>query len=87
MLAVLAGNDILLFGNNINWDAALPQKPHDALKSLVDEGIIEPERIRNPGAGSMLSIRHTAPRQGNRPTIKSGLAPGEKCLVTCPKAV
>lgn len=46
MLAVLAGNDILLFGNNINWDAALPQKAHDALKSLVDEGIIEPERIR-----------------------------------------
>lgn len=46
MLAVLAGNDILLFGNNMKWDAQLPQKAWNALKSLVDEGIIEPDRIK-----------------------------------------
>lgn len=46
MLAVMAGNDILLFGNNLQWDPALPQKAYAALKELVDEGIIEIPRIR-----------------------------------------
>lgn len=46
MLAVLAGNDILLFGNNLKWDETLPQKAYAALKELVDEGVIETSRIK-----------------------------------------
>ncbi len=45
-LAVQAGVDILLFGNNLDWDAALPQKAHAALLSLVYEGKISEERIK-----------------------------------------
>lgn len=45
-LAVEAGNDILLFGNNLEWDAELPGKVWSALRSLHDEGIISVERIR-----------------------------------------
>lgn len=45
-LAVDAGVDILLFGNNLEWDADLPGKVYDALHYLVDVGRISPERIR-----------------------------------------
>lgn len=45
-LAIEAGVDILLFGNNLEWDAALPEKAQSALRSLVDEGTISTERIR-----------------------------------------
>lgn len=45
-LAIEAGVDILLFGNNLTWDAALPEKVQTALRSLVDEGTIPLERIR-----------------------------------------
>lgn len=45
-LAVEAGVDILLFGNNLEWDANLPQKAHAALHRLVDSGRISAARIR-----------------------------------------
>jgi len=46
-LAVEAGVDILLFGNNLEWDADLPRKAHAALRRLVDSGQISEERIRH----------------------------------------
>ncbi|MDO5483821.1 MAG: glycoside hydrolase family 3 N-terminal domain-containing protein, partial [Desulfovibrionaceae bacterium] len=45
-LAVEAGVDILLFGNNLTWDADLPRKAHATLLRLVESGRISPERIR-----------------------------------------
>lgn len=45
LLAVEAGVDILVFGNNLQWDPALPEKAHAALRRLVDSGKITPERI------------------------------------------
>lgn len=46
LLAVEAGVDILVFGNNLQWDPALPEKAHAALRRLVDSGKITPERVR-----------------------------------------
>ena len=46
LLAVRAGVDILVFGNNLQWDPDLPEKAHAALRRLVDSGKITPERIR-----------------------------------------
>lgn len=46
LLAIEAGNDILLFGNNLEWDENLPDKIWNALQSLIDEGKIGSERIR-----------------------------------------
>ena len=45
-LAVSAGVDILLFGNNLKWDAKLPGKVFETLQALVKEGRISEERIR-----------------------------------------
>ncbi len=45
-LTIDAGIDILLFGNNLEWDPALPQKVWTAMKSLLEDGIISEERIR-----------------------------------------
>ncbi len=45
-LAVNAGADILLFGNNLHYDEELPFLVHAALMELIDEGDIPPERIR-----------------------------------------
>lgn len=45
-LAVDAGMDILLFGNNLQWDADLPDKVVNAMRSLVQEGRLTEERIR-----------------------------------------
>lgn len=45
-LAIDAGNDILLFGNNLEWDEALPEKVIQALQELVAEKIITEERVR-----------------------------------------
>lgn len=44
--AIEAGIDILLLGNNQEWDEELPNKAFTALRSLVDEGIISENRIR-----------------------------------------
>ena len=46
LLAVRAGVDILVFGNNLQRDPDLPEKAHAALRRLVDSGKITPERIR-----------------------------------------
>lgn len=45
-LAIDAGTDILLFGNNLEWDAELPQKVLEVMRSLVAEKRISEERIR-----------------------------------------
>lgn len=45
-LALDAGNDILLFGNNIEWDEGLPGKVWQALGELREEGALTDERIR-----------------------------------------
>lgn len=45
-LAVSAGVDILLFGNNLEWDGQLPEKAWKAMRSLVDDGTISEARLR-----------------------------------------
>ncbi len=45
MLAVNAGVDILVFGNNLSWDPDLPAKAHATLVRLVQEKKIPRERI------------------------------------------
>ena len=45
-LAVLAGSDILLFGNNLRHDPQEGRKAHAALVELVREGSIPESRIR-----------------------------------------
>lgn len=43
--AIEAGVDILMFGNNLEWDEELPNKAFHALRELADEGILKPERV------------------------------------------
>ncbi len=45
-LAILGGSDILLFGNNLEYDQDLAIKVHTAILELVAEGKISEERIR-----------------------------------------
>lgn len=45
-LALEAGVDILLFGNNLAFSEDLPQTVWNSLNELIDEGRIKPERIR-----------------------------------------
>lgn len=45
-LAIEAGVDIILLGNNLEWDPALPQKAWQTLRALVDEGKVTPDRVR-----------------------------------------
>ena len=45
LLAVNAGVDILLFGNNLYWDENLPQKAFATLKGLVQSGRISQQRV------------------------------------------
>ena len=44
-LAVLAGNDILLFGNNLSYDPLLHDKVFQALMHLVREGAVSVQRL------------------------------------------
>lgn len=44
-LALNAGVDILLFGNNLSYDPELALKAHRALKELIEEGIVSVERV------------------------------------------
>lgn len=44
-LAVLAGVDVLVFGNNLDYDPDIAGKAHAVLKKLVAEGRISRERI------------------------------------------
>ena len=45
LLAVNAGVDILLFGNNLYWDENLPQKAFATLKDLVQSGRVSQQRV------------------------------------------
>ena len=45
LLAVNAGVDILLFGNNLYWDETLPSKAFETLRGLVESGRISRQRI------------------------------------------
>lgn len=45
-LAIEAGNDILLFGNNLDWDASLPDKIWQSLNELVAENKLSENRIK-----------------------------------------
>lgn len=49
-LAVNAGADILLIGNNLDYDENIAPKALDALMELVAEGVIPAERIRQSAA-------------------------------------
>ena len=64
LLAVNAGVDILLFGNNLYWDADLPRKAFAALKGLVDSGKISQQRIMESWLriSTMYATRATAAR-------------------------
>lgn len=46
-LALNAGNDILLFGNNLEWKPNLAQEVWNALQELLTEGTLTEERIRD----------------------------------------
>lgn len=49
-LAVQAGADVLLIGNNLDFDAGIAAKAVDALMELVAEGQLSPERLRESAA-------------------------------------
>lgn len=57
-LAIDAGIDILLFGNNLEYDPDLPVKVWQQLRSLVDEGKVSQERIRE--SWQRISALHAA---------------------------
>ncbi|MEI8186729.1 MAG: glycoside hydrolase family 3 N-terminal domain-containing protein [Chlorobiaceae bacterium] len=44
-LAIEAGVDVLLFGNNTSYDPAIASKATEIIKSLIEQRIITPERI------------------------------------------
>lgn len=44
-LAIQAGADILLFGNNLEYDPSIVKKAHGIIRKLVDNGDITEERI------------------------------------------
>jgi len=44
-LAIEAGADILLFGNNITFDEDVAPKAHGIIKELVETGVISRKRI------------------------------------------
>ena len=46
LLAVRAGVDILLYGNNLEWEEGLPEKVFETLRGLVEDGSIAKERVR-----------------------------------------
>lgn len=46
LLAVRAGVDILLYGNNLEWEDGLPDKVFAALRGLVEDGSISEDRIK-----------------------------------------
>ncbi|WP_319471953.1 glycoside hydrolase family 3 N-terminal domain-containing protein [uncultured Pseudodesulfovibrio sp.] len=44
-LSIQAGADILLFGNNIDYDADVVPKAHAIIRKFVDDGVISKQRI------------------------------------------
>jgi beta-N-acetylhexosaminidase len=55
-LAVNAGADILLIGNNLEYDENIAPKTLDLLMELVAEGVVSPERIRE-SAGRVQALK------------------------------
>jgi len=55
-LAVNAGADILLIGNNLEYDENIAPKALDLLMELVAEGVVCPERIRE-SAGRVQALK------------------------------
>jgi beta-N-acetylhexosaminidase len=64
-LAVNAGADILLIGNNLEHDPDIAPKSVDLLMELVTEGVVSPERIRQSAARvqALKTMRLTAPER------------------------
>ncbi len=64
-LAVNAGADILLIGNNLEHDPDIAPKAVDLLMELVTDGVISPERIRQSAARvqALKARRLTAPER------------------------
>ncbi|MGE4264885.1 MAG: glycoside hydrolase family 3 N-terminal domain-containing protein [Desulfovibrio sp.] len=64
-LAVNAGADILLIGNNLEHDPDIAPKAVDLLMELVTEGVVSPERIRQSAARvqALKARRLTAPER------------------------
>jgi beta-N-acetylhexosaminidase len=61
-LAVNAGADVLLIGNNLEYDENIGAKTLDALMELVAEGVVPAERIRQSAARIQeLKLRRLAP--------------------------
>ncbi len=50
LMAIDAGVDILLFGNNLSYDAKLPLKLHEIVMQLLKDGKISEERIKESWA-------------------------------------
>ena len=45
--SILAGVDVLVFGNNLKYDESIPEKVIATIKNLINEGTISEERIGN----------------------------------------
>lgn len=45
-MAINAGNDILIFGNNLSYDKDKGEKAHQTIKKLVNDGKIKKSRIK-----------------------------------------
>ena len=52
-LAVLAGADVLLFGNNLAYDEDIVPKAHAAIRKMVNDGTIPRQRIKESYARIM----------------------------------
>ena len=68
LLAVRAGVDILLYGNNLEWEEGLPEKVFATLRGLVEDGSISVERVRK--SWERISALHARSRQP-APTAKA----------------
>ena len=65
LLAVRAGVDILLYGNNLDWEEGLPEKVFATLRGLVDDGSISVERIKK--SWERISALHARHQQAAAP--------------------
>ncbi len=45
-LAILAGADIILYGNNLRYDPGVVAKAHQTILDLVRSGEVSEERVR-----------------------------------------
>ena len=72
-MAILAGVDILLFGNNIKWDDKLPEKAIEALHTLVEEKEISEARIKESWRriSALAEVYKLLPETGNKEVEKN----------------